>query len=129
MAGWLVGGGLAGWWLVGTSLGFGWLVAGWLVGSWLVAGWLVGGWSAGWWLVGWLVAGWLVGVWLAPCWLHCNENPINVFPERNCAALVLILRQSYTCERFIYIPRNGPHISCSRIGRPIYGIHKSLTDI
>ncbi len=28
----------------------------------------------------------------------------------------------------LYIPRIGPHISCSRIGRPIVWIHKSLTD-
>ncbi len=36
---------------------------------------------------------------------------------------------SCVCERFtsIYSPRNGPHISCSRIGRSTVGI-KSLTD-
>ncbi len=28
----------------------------------------------------------------------------------------------------LYIPRISPHISCSRIGRPIIGIYKSLTD-
>ncbi len=36
--------------------------------------------------------------------------------------------QTSVCERFIYIPRIGPHISCSRIGRSIVGIYKSLTD-
>jgi hypothetical protein len=29
----------------------------------------------------------------------------------------------------LFIPRIGPHISCSRIGRSILGIYKSLTDI
>ncbi len=33
---------------------------------------------------------------------------------------------SRVCERFIYIPRIGPHNSCSRISRSIVGI--SLTD-
>ncbi len=28
----------------------------------------------------------------------------------------------------LYIPRIGPHISCSRIGRSIVGNYKSLTD-
>ncbi len=28
----------------------------------------------------------------------------------------------------LYIPRIGPHISCSRIGRSIVGIYKSFTD-
>ena len=28
----------------------------------------------------------------------------------------------------LYIPRIGPHISCSRIGRSIMRIYKSLTD-
>jgi hypothetical protein len=31
-------------------------------------------------------------------------------------------------ESDLYIPRIGPHISCSRIGRSILGIYKSLTD-
>ncbi len=34
---------------------------------------------------------------------------------------------SCVCERF-KIPSIGPHFSCSRIGRPIMGIYKSLTD-
>ncbi len=36
---------------------------------------------------------------------------------------------SCVCERFIYIIHSiGPHTSCSRIGRSIVGIYKSLTD-
>ncbi len=36
---------------------------------------------------------------------------------------------SWVCERFtVYIPRIYPHVSCSRIGRSIVGIYKSLTD-
>jgi hypothetical protein len=30
------------------------------------------------------------------------------------------------CLNILYIPRIGPHISCSRIGRSIAGIYKSL---
>ncbi len=37
-------------------------------------------------------------------------------------------QHSCVCERFIYSPRIGPHISSRRIGRPIVGIYKSLTD-
>jgi hypothetical protein len=36
---------------------------------------------------------------------------------------------TFMCLRVIYIfPRIGPHFSCSRIGRSIVGIYKSLTD-
>ncbi len=46
------------------------------------------------------------------------------FQKRTCAAPVPI---STFSERF-YIPRIVTHISCSRIGRPILGIYKSLAD-
>jgi hypothetical protein len=46
----------------------------------------------------------------------------------NCAALVPI-PHSRVCEQYMYIfPRIGPHISCSRIGRSILGVYKSITD-
>jgi hypothetical protein len=58
---------------------------------------------------------------------HCNENHIYVF-------LFLEFRglspnfHIYVSVSNLYIPRIGPHISCSRIGRSIAGIYKSLTD-
>ncbi len=61
--------------------------------------------------------------------MHCNENPIYVFPEKKFRSL------SPDCHIHVsvsdlYIPRIGPHtvFSCSRIGRPILGIYKSLTE-
>jgi hypothetical protein len=58
--------------------------------------------------------------------LHCKEISIYVFPEKNCAASVLI---SILCvrERFIYSHDRSIYIACSRIGRPIVGINKSHT--
>ncbi len=60
--------------------------------------------------------------------LHCKENPIYVFlfwelPGLSPTFHILV----YVSD--LYIPRIGPHISCSRIGRPILEIYKSLTDI
>ncbi len=59
--------------------------------------------------------------------LHCIETPIYVFlfwelrgPNPN---FHIHLYVSDLC-----ISRIGPHISCSRIGRPIVGIYESLTD-
>ncbi len=52
--------------------------------------------------------------------IHCNENPIYVF-------LFLELRglspnvHIHVPVSDLYIPRIGPHISCSIIGRPING--------
>ncbi len=57
--------------------------------------------------------------------MHCNENPFMFSFSGNCAASVPI-STSCVCER--HIPRIGPHISFSRIGRSILGIYKSLTD-
>ncbi len=58
---------------------------------------------------------------------HCNANPIYVFLfcELRC------LSPNFHIHVFVSdlcIPRIGPHISYSRIGRSIVGIYKSLTD-
>ncbi len=59
--------------------------------------------------------------------LHCNKNPIYVFPERNPKASVPI--SAFICLRAIDILSESVHIfSCSRIDRPTLGIHNSLTD-
>ncbi len=58
---------------------------------------------------------------------HCNENPIYVFLfwELRCLSPNFHIHVSVSD---LYIPRIGPHIACSRIGRSIVGIYKSLTD-
>ncbi len=53
------------------------------------------------------------------CLIHCNENPIYVF-------LFWEFPHSCVCERFIYIPRIGPHIFLQQL---ILEIYKSLKDI
>ncbi len=59
--------------------------------------------------------------------LHCNENPIYVFLFWELRGLSPNFRIHVSVSDF-YIPRIGPHISCSRIGRSIVGIYKSLKD-
>ncbi len=54
--------------------------------------------------------------------MHCNEIPFMysfLGPNPNFYI--------YVSVRDLYIPRIGPHISCSRIGRSIVGIYKLLT--
>jgi hypothetical protein len=64
---------------------------------------------------------------MAVCTVHCNENPTYVF-------LFWELRRlspnfhTHVSVSDLYIPRIGPHISCSRIARSIVGIYKLLTD-
>jgi hypothetical protein len=59
--------------------------------------------------------------------LHCNENPIYVFLFWELQGLSPNF-DIYVSVNDLYIPRIGPHISCSKIGRSIVGIYKSLTD-
>jgi hypothetical protein len=59
--------------------------------------------------------------------LHCNENPIYefLFWELRSFSPNLNIHVSVSD---LYIPRIGPHIFCSRVGKLIVGIYKLLTD-
>ncbi len=59
--------------------------------------------------------------------LHCNERSIYIFLETELSGLSPNIHIHVSVSD-LYIPRIGSHISCSRIGRPIAGIYKSLTD-
>ncbi len=68
----------------------------------------------------------------APRWydsqvLHCNKNPIYVFLFWELCGLSPNFH-FHVSVIDLYIPRIGLHISSSRIGTPIVGIYKSLTD-
>jgi hypothetical protein len=58
--------------------------------------------------------------------MHCTEKSIYAFPEMKLRGLV---PNSYihVSVSDLYIPRIGLPIGCSKIGRPIPGIYKSLT--
>jgi hypothetical protein len=61
--------------------------------------------------------------------LHCNENPIYLFPEKELRRPSVPIF-TFMCLWAIYIfPGSVQIFSCSRIGRPIMGIYKSVTDI
>jgi hypothetical protein len=59
--------------------------------------------------------------------MHCNENHIYVFLFWKLRGLSrnfhIHVRASVSD---LYIPKIGPHISCSKIGRSIVGLYKSL---
>jgi hypothetical protein len=61
------------------------------------------------------------------CSTHCNENPIYVFLFWELRGLSPHFHIHVSVSD-LYIPRIGPHISCSRIGRLIVGKYKSPTD-
>jgi hypothetical protein len=59
--------------------------------------------------------------------MQCNENFIYVFLFWELRGLSPNFHIHVSVSD-LYIPRIGPHISCSRIGRLIIGINKSPTD-
>jgi hypothetical protein len=62
---------------------------------------------------------------ISPPLLHCTENPIYVFPEKELRSLS---PNSYI--HAIYVFPGLVHIfGCSKIDRPILEIYRSLTDI
>ncbi len=61
--------------------------------------------------------------------LHCNENPIYVFPEKELRGLIPNFHIHVSVSDLQYIFLGSVRIfSCSKIGRQIVGIYKSLTD-
>ncbi len=61
-----------------------------------------------------------------PTSLHCKKNPIYVFLFWKLRGLSLNFHIHESVSN-LYIPRIGPHISCSRKGKSIVGKYKSLT--
>jgi hypothetical protein len=59
--------------------------------------------------------------------LQCKENPIYVLLFWKLHGLSPNFH-IHVSVSVLYIPRIGPHISCSKIGRSVVGIYKSLTD-
>jgi hypothetical protein len=53
---------------------------------------------------------------------HCKENPIYVFLFWELPGLSPNFH-IHVSAGYLYIPRIGPHISCSRVGRPIPEIY------
>jgi hypothetical protein len=61
--------------------------------------------------------------------LHCKENLVYVFPERELRDLSPNVHIHVSVSN-LYIPTFGPPVfSCRRIGRPIRGIYISLMNV
>ncbi len=60
--------------------------------------------------------------------LHCNKNPIYVFPEKELRGLSPNFHTECVCERFVYSQYRSAYKSCRKICGPILGIYNSLTD-
>ncbi len=59
--------------------------------------------------------------------MHCTENWKQIFPEMKLLRLVPNVYIHVFVSDF-YIPTIGPQTQYSKIGGPIVGIYKSLTD-
>ncbi len=57
--------------------------------------------------------------------IHCKENPLSIFLFWEQRGLSPNANMSVSD---LYIPRIGLHISSSRIGRPMVGMYRSLTE-
>ncbi len=60
--------------------------------------------------------------------MHCTENSKQIFPEMKLRGLVPNV-YIHVSVSDLYIPTIGPQTcKCSKLGGPIVGIYKSLTD-
>ncbi len=60
--------------------------------------------------------------------VHCSENPIYVFPEKELRGLSSNFHIHVSVSDLNIFPGSVHIFSCSRIGRPMVAIYKSLTD-
>ncbi len=59
--------------------------------------------------------------------LHCKQDPIYVFPDMKLRGFVPSFHIHVSVSD-LFIPTDLVHLFCCKIGRPILGLYKSLTD-